>query len=322
MRGLDSFEIEALIYVGIFVGVLIAYEGIRQLLSRSETTGAARSRRMRLIASGATTEDVLRLLKPSVDRWALARIPFIGDLPVALRQAGMTVNPAVVLTGCLAGTIVLAVAASSFIGALPAAGLALAFCFVAPVVVVRTLRNKRMDAMVRQLLDALDLMARGLRVGHPINATIASVANEMSDPIATEFGIVLDQVSYGDDLPDAFGEFADRIDQEDVRYLAISIAIQHGTGSDLARVLSTLSTVIRARMAMRRRIQAISAEGRLTSIFLSALPVFILISTQLTSPNYYMGVADDPLFKPFAITIAALVVANYLILRRLVDFRI
>lgn len=322
MRGLDSFEIEALIYVGIFVGVLIAYEGIRQILSRSETIGAARSRRMRLIASGATTEDVLRLLKPSVDRWALARLPFIGDLPVALRQAGLTISPAVLLTGSMAAAVVMAVAASSFIGPLPAAALSLVFCFVTPVVVVRALRNKRLDAMVRQLPDALDLMARGLRVGHPVNTTIASVANEMSDPIGTEFGIVLDQVSYGDDLPDAFGEFADRIEQEDVRYLAISIAIQHGTGSDLARVLNTLSTVIRARLALRRRIQAISAEGRLTSVFLSALPVFILISTHLASPNYYMGVSEDPLFKPFAITIGALVVTNYLVLRRLVDFRI
>ena len=322
MLGLESFELEALVYVGIFVGVLIAYEGIRQLLSRAETVGAARSRRMRMIASGATTEDLLRLLRPQVDRWALARLPLIGDLPVALRQAGLTISPAVVLTGCLAGTIVLAVAASPFVGALPAAAAALVISLVTPIVIIRAMRNKRLDAMVHQLPDALDLMARGLRVGHPVNATIASVANEMADPIATEFGIVLDQVSYGDDLPDAFSEFADRIEQEDVRYLAISIAIQHGTGSDLARILQTLSTVIRARLAMRRRIQAISAEGRLTSVFLSALPIFILGFTQFTSPTYYMGVVDDPLFKPFAIIIGTLIVANYLILRRLVDFRI
>ncbi|MCV2867991.1 type II secretion system F family protein [Defluviimonas sp. WL0002] len=322
MRGLDSFELEALVYIGIFIGVLITYEGIRQLLSRSETKGAARSRRMRMIASGATTEEMLRLLRPSVDRWALARLPLIGNLPVVLRQAGLTINPAVVLSGSLAATIVLAVAAAPFIGALPAAAIALTVSLVTPIVIFRALRNKRMEAMVAQLPDALDLMARGLRVGHPINATIASVANEMSDPIATEFGVVLDQVSYGDDLPDAFSEFADRIDQEDVRYLAISIAIQHGTGSDLARVLNTLSTVIRARMAMRRRIQAISAEGRLTSVFLSALPVFIVLFTQFTSPNYYMGVIDDPLFQPFAIIVGTLVVVNYLVLRRLVDFRI
>ncbi|MCV2865631.1 type II secretion system F family protein [Albidovulum sediminicola] len=322
MRGLDSFEIEALVYVGIFVGVLIAYEGVRQLLTRTETSGAARSRRMKMIAGGATTEDVLRLLRPSVDRWVLARLPLIGDLPVVLRQAGLTLSPAVVLTGCLAAAIVFAVAGSTFIGALPAAAVALAVSFTVPIVAIRAMRNKRMEAMVSQLPDALDLMARGLRVGHPINATIASVANDMSDPIATEFGIVLDQVSYGDDLPDAFSEFADRIDQEDVRYLAISIAIQHGTGSDLARVLNTLSSVIRARMAMRRRIQAISAEGRLTSIFLSALPIFILVFTQMSSPSYYMGVIDDPLFKPFAIIIGTLIVVNYLVLRRLVDFRI
>jgi len=322
MFGLDRYETEALIYVGIFIGVFLIYEGIRQILSRSESRGAKRSRRMKMIASGATTEQMLKILKPDNEGWALSSLPFIGDMPKVIRQAGLTINPAVVLTGSVAAAFVIAVALSSFVGAVGAAAIALGSCIVIPTFVFRALRDKRIAAMVKQLPDALDLMARGLRVGHPINATIASVANEMPDPIGTEFGVVLDQVSYGDDLPDAFVELADRIDQEDVRYLAISIAIQHGTGSDLARVLTTLSNVIRARLAMRKRIEAISAEGRLTSLFLSALPVFILISVQLSSPNYYMGVAEDPLFPIFAIIIGVLILANFLILRRLVDFRI
>lgn len=321
MFGLDRYATEALIYIGIFVGVFLIFEGVRQLLSRSESRGAARSRRMKMIAAGATTEQMLKILKPDNESWSLSRMPFVGDLPKVMRQAGLTISPAVVLTGSVAGSLVVAVALSNYIPALGAASMALFICLLAPVFIFRAMRDRRVEAMVKQLPDALDLMSRGLRVGHPINATIASVANDMPDPIGTEFGIVLDQVSYGDDLPDAFVEFADRIDQEDVRYLAISIAIQHGTGSDLARVLSTLSTVIRARLAMRRRIQAISAEGRLTSIFLSSLPVFILVSVQLTSPTYYLGVSDDPLFPIFAGIIGVLIVANFLILRRLVDFR-
>lgn len=179
-----------------------------------------------------------------------------------------------------------------------------------------------MAALVRQLPEALDLMSRGLKVGHPLNATIASVATDMNDPIATEFGIMVDQVSYGDDLVNAFMDFADRTELEDVRYLSVSVAIQAGTGGNLAQVLGTLAKVIRDRITMRKRIQAISSEGRLTSNFLSLLPLFILVSTSISSPDYYAGVSTDPLFMPFAVVVGVLVVVNYLVMRRLVSFKI
>ncbi len=73
---------------------------------------------------------------------------------------------------------------------------------------------------------------------------------------------------------------------------------------------------------MRKRIAAISAEGRLTSKFLSALPLIILGATSITAPDYYSGVSGDPMFKPLAFVIGCLVVGNYFIMRRLVDFRI
>ena len=73
---------------------------------------------------------------------------------------------------------------------------------------------------------------------------------------------------------------------------------------------------------MRKRIQAISSEGRLTSNFLSLLPLFILVSTSISSPDYYAGVSTDPLFMPFAVVVGVLVVVNYLVMRRLVSFKI
>jgi tight adherence protein B len=139
--------------------------------------------------------------------------------------------------------------------------------------------------------------------------------------VAAEFSIMVDQIAYGDELVDAFMDFADRIDVEDVRYLAISAAIQHGTGGDLAQVLQTLAQVIRDRLSMRKRIKAISAEGRLTSGFLSLLPAFILVSTSISAPGYYTGVMDDPMFRPLAIIVAVLIVVNFIVMRRLVTFR-
>lgn len=322
MKFLYDFEMGSLAYVGIFLGVLLAFEGLRQVLTRSESVSDARNRRMRMIAAGAKTEDMLRLLKPSLNHWRLSGVPFIGTLPSVLRQAGLTIRPGVFLLACLSATATISAAASTLVGAPAAIAIAILVCFVLPICLARIARSRRMAALVRQLPEALDLMSRGLKVGHPLNATIASVATDMNDPIATEFGIMVDQVSYGDDLVNAFMDFADRTELEDVRYLSVSVAIQAGTGGNLAQVLGTLAKVIRDRITMRKRIQAISSEGRLTSNFLSLLPLFILVSTSISSPDYYAGVSTDPLFMPFAVVVGVLVVVNYLVMRRLVSFKI
>jgi tight adherence protein B len=321
MTWLPGFETAALAYAGIFLGVLLAFEGLRQMLSRRESRGDARNRRMRLIAQGATTAERLSILKPDHDAWRFSRLPVFGTLPSDLARAGLNIRPGLFLTLCASAAAVVGLAASTVTAPAAAAVIAVGLCLGVPALWVRARRKKRMNALVAQLPDALDLMARGLTVGHPLNATIASVAEDMTDPVAMEFGIMVDQIAYGDDLPDAFLEFAERTDLEDTRFLAVSIAIQHGTGGDLARVLMTLSKVIRDRMTMRHRIKAISAEGRLTSVFLSFVPVAILGATSIFSPDYYAGISDDPLFRPFAIIVAALVVANYLAMRKLVNFR-
>ncbi|MGL4282012.1 MAG: type II secretion system F family protein [Albidovulum sp.] len=322
MDWLNGFELGTLAYAGVFLGALIAFEGARQTLTRSESLGEAKSRRMRMVAAGSTTEERLRLLKPDSSGWSLARMPFVGTLPGDLAHAGMTVSAGLVLTSMAGGAVILALALSLVLPPLAAVALAAIVMVLLPVAIIRRKAKQRLDLLSRQLPEALELMGRGLTVGHPLNATITSVASDMKDPIATEFGIIVDQVSYGDDLVDAFAAFAERTGLEDVRYLAVSVGIQHGTGGNLAGVLNTLATVIRDRMSMRKRIKAISAEGRLTSKFLSSLPLVILAATSITAPTYYSGVANEPLFKPVAMIIAGLVVANYLIMRRLVDFRI
>lgn len=321
MTLLNEFNWSSLVYIGVFLGALMTFEGLRQLVTRSESLSEARNRRMRMIAAGASTEELLRLLKPGRDGWQLNGLPLLGTLPADLRKAGLMIRPGLFLMLAAGGAAVVALAASTVVSAWLAAGMAIVLCLIVPLVWVRVLRNRRMAALVTQLPEALDLMARGLTVGHPLNATIASVASDMKDPVATEFGIMVDQISYGDDLVDAVMDLADRTGLEDARYLAVAVAIQHGTGGNLARVLDTLSKVIRDRLAMRRRIKAISAEGRLTSIFLSCLLLVILAATSITAPGYYADVSGDPLFRPFAIVVGTLVVANFLVMRRLVNFR-
>lgn len=304
-----------------FLGVLLAYEGIRQLFSGHEAPGDLRNRRMRMIARGADGEDVLRILKPKADTWILSGVPVIGTLPHDLRLAGISQPAGRLLLLSLTLTVVLALVASRLIPLVFALPFAVFVFIVIPVATLHLTAKRRLGTLTRQLPDALDLMARGLRVGHPLNTTMASVAREMADPIASEFGVMVDQIAYGDELVDAFRDLADRADTEDTRFLAVSVAIQHGTGGDLARMLSTLSRVIRDRLTMRRKIKAISAEGRLSALILSLIPVIIVVLMTVLVPSYYGDISGDPLFRPTAFFVVVLVVANAITMNRLVNFK-
>lgn len=276
---------------------------------------------MKMIQKGATTEEVLAILKPEEKRSFMDRLPLVGDLPLVLRQAGIYMSSGAFLTTCFAGFVAVAVIFSQLMSIPSAVVFGFLLCFLVPIMAVRIQRTQRVNDLVKQMPDALDMMARGLKVGHPLNTSLQTVANEMPDPIGTEFGIVVDQVSFGDDLTDAFNEFADRIDQEDLHYLATAIGIQHGTGGDLAGILSTLSKVIRDRMTMRRKIKAVSAEGRLSAAILSVVPVIIFLGLNIMSPAYYGDIADEPAAKPLVFIVVTLVVLNAVILRKLVTFR-
>jgi tight adherence protein B len=310
-----------LVYAMIFLGALIAFEGLRQTLSMRENRIEAINRRIRMQAQGKTDDEILALLKPAEKKGLLGNLPFVGDLRAALRNAGFNVAPEVFLGACAVGFVVTAAAGSQVTHPLMAFGFALVMFLVVPLTGLGTIYRKRMAKLLKQLPDALDLMARGLRVGHPLNTTLQSVADEMPDPIGSEFGVVVDQVAYGDELTVAMRQMAERIDEEDVQYLSIAINMQAGSGGDLARVLGTLARVIRARMALRRKVRAVSSEGRLTAYILSALPVAIGVMMTITSPTYYGDVVDYPHFWTVMSCIGAAVVLNAVVLFRLVNFR-
>lgn len=278
--------------------------------------------RMRALAGPNAQLLTEGLVRRKPEGSAERRLPLVGDLPLALHRAGFQISARSFLVGSALATLTTGIIASAFISPLIGVPLGLAIGYVIPVSVLKSRHQTRVQIFVTQLPDALDLMMRGLKVGHPISVTIGNVARTMPEPIGPEFGRVAKQISHGDYLTDAFADLAQRIGQEDMDYLSVSLGIQHGTGGNLAEMLGTLSKVIRDRIMMRRRVHAISSEGRISALILSALPVLIYGATTITAPDYYGGVSDDPMFMPVACVIIALVVANGLALRKLVNFQV
>ncbi|MGH6885998.1 MAG: type II secretion system F family protein [Geminicoccales bacterium] len=308
-----------ILYLALFMGVLLIFDGIMQFLSRGDGEETV-NRRLRMLASGADPEEVLRLLRRR-QADGLARIPVLREWHSLVIQSGITTDPSRLLLVVLAAAagLYLLLLALGFAGvvALP---LVLIIGVALPVTILIQIRSRRAREISRQLPDGIDLMVRSLRAGHPLNTAFQVIAREMPDPLGSEMGIVADAITYGDDLTDAVLAFADRVGVEDARYLAVAINIQAGTGGNLAQVLEALAQVIRSRFAMMRKIKALSAEGRLTAIIVSAVPPIIFVALNLLSPTYYGDVADDPLYVPFLAIGAVLTVLNAIVLRRLVRF--
>jgi tight adherence protein B len=148
-------------------------------------------------------------------------------------------------------------------------------------------RRRRLAQITAQLPDALDMLVRSLRAGHPVTTGIGMIAEEMADPIGREFDIVYDEMAYGLDLRRALEKMGDRLGHYVIDYLIVAMRVQYGTGGNLAEILASLSDVLRERLRLQGKVKALSAESRLSGKILSALPVAVVLLLVLINPHYY-----------------------------------
>ncbi|MBL4725604.1 MAG: type II secretion system F family protein, partial [Rhizobiaceae bacterium] len=129
--------------------------------------------------------------------------------------------------------------------------------FLLPVFWMKRRRSKKLRAFADQLPEAVDLITRSLKAGHPVPIAITTVAREMPDPIGTEFGLVSDEITYGSDLVTALISLYERVGHDDLPLLVSAVSIQSTTGGNLREILESLSAVIRDRQKMKRKVHAI-----------------------------------------------------------------
>ncbi len=317
---------QPLIYGLIFVGVIAIVEGIYLIIYGKTLKREKKvNRRLTLLQDGKDTEEVLTILRAEREgSERMRRLPVIGVLLDQARQASISMTP-VSMTVALVGLIGLSFfLLSVFTGAIIQVKIVVALIlgYGSLYLWLRDKARKRIKLFEEQLPDALDLMVRSLRVGHPMTASVGIVAREMPDPLGTEFGLVADEATYGMNINQALERTADRMPVADLRFLAIAMNIQATSGGNLAEVLDGLSKVIRARFKLFRKVKAITAEARWSGWFLSIFPVLALLMVQVVQPTYYDDVADHPLFLPGAILTFVLLVVNVIFMRILVNIKV
>jgi tight adherence protein B len=145
-------------------------------------------------------------------------------------------------------------------------------------------RSKRFNKFQEGLPEALDLMVSALRAGHSLIAAMGLVARECSDPVGPEFKACFEEQNYGLELSTALDNLIVRVPLQDLKIVATAITIQKESGGNLAEVLDKTAHVIRERFRLRRQVKTHTAQGRLTGLILTLLPVGLGIVLYFLSP--------------------------------------
>ncbi|MEM0942724.1 MAG: type II secretion system F family protein [Pseudomonadota bacterium] len=317
---------QPIIYALIFIGVLAMVEGVYLIafgktLKREKTV----NRRLALLKEGRDTEEVLSILRAERETGKQSgKYPIIGPLMEQARLANIQIQPVMMVLSLVALMIVSFVLLSLFTGAAAPIRVVVAIilAYAALYMRLRSKAKKRVADFEEQLPDALDLIVRSLRVGHPMNSAVGIVAREMPDPLGSEFGMIADEATYGMNIGDALDRLVERMPVPDLKFLAVAVNIQLTSGGNLAEVLDGLAKVIRARFKLFRKVKAITAEARWSGWFLSIFPIVALLGVQVVQPNYYNDVSDHHLFIPGAIATFVLLVVNIFFMRALVNIKV
>lgn len=322
-----SLNIEYVIYLAIFVAVLLLVQGIYLLVfGKSISLNSKVSRRLEMMEKGEGREQVLEKLRKEMGQHAGSRwIPLYSILANKAQKANIAFSPAqlMMMMGALAVVAFFFMNIARPDSSMAVHGaLSVTMGIAAVYIWVSRTAAKRYEMLEEQLPDAIDLMVRSLRVGHPFSAALGIVATEIPDPLGTEMGLISDESAYGRNVGEALKNMADRIDMQDMRFLAVAVTIQQTSGGNLAEILHGLSSVIRSRFRLFRRVKAITAEAKWSGGFLSMFPILALVVINLIKPDYYDAVKETEYYVPAAIFVATFLVVNMIVMRILVNIKV
>ncbi|ESZ68653.1 pilus assembly protein TadB [Mesorhizobium sp. L103C119B0] len=311
-----------LIYALVFIGGLILFERVTGIVANQFQRSSSLNYRLKLLQG---TEDSLGVFKGMVRERALdydrGGVKPVVQLRRLFAQSGLKLDVLRLAIYAPAAAALVWLLLSYFgVSTIPKIILVVFFLAALPLIFVMRMRGARIRKFTAQLPSTLDVVTRSLAAGHPLPTAISMVSRELPDPIGTEFGMLSDELTYGTDQNDAMLNMIERVGAEDLKLLAISMSVQRGTGGNFVEILENLANVIRERAILRAKVRALSAEGRITALTMSAFPFLLYFLINTLSPSYF-----DPIWASgytnviFTIAFIVMAIGNY-ILYKLVNF--
>ena len=217
-----------------------------------------------------------------------------GGIDMLLRQAGSpyplgTLQMGIMIAGAI-GALGGLILTKSLIGVL-GGGLALL-----PLMVLRYQANQRIRRLTEQLPEAIDLMSRSLQAGHGLSESMRMTAEELPDPIGSEFARVYEENNLGRDLRDCLLNLLRRNPGIfDLQIFVSSMLLQRDTGGNLVEILQNISATVRSRFLFEGKLAALTSEARFTAWVLGSLPFFVSGMIMYRNPDYLSPLWTDPL---------------------------
>ncbi|MEY4254944.1 MAG: hypothetical protein RLZZ141_171 [Pseudomonadota bacterium] len=323
-----------ILYMLAFVSVVIIVQTAAGLYFTASDRSKRLNRRLDMLSSGLNPDRVFATLMRKgyqsgrKDRWLDARLT---GLNMVLAQAGLDLSAkrVVALTILIAVGLWLITASLSGLGlqfqSLGNTALSFAGASVLATIGVwswiQSKRRARIRKLEEQLPLALDIVTRAVRAGHPAVAAVRLAAEELSDPIGSELGLVVDETNYGAEFREALLNMGRRTGSPDVHFFAVSVSIQAETGGNLAEILQGLATVMRGRQTLGKRVKALASEGQASALILSILPVGVVGFQFMSHPTYYSDKFNDPIFWPVVALTLGLYGMGWIMINRIINFK-
>jgi tight adherence protein B len=191
-----------------------------------------------------------------------------------------------------------------------------------PWIYLRVKRTRRLRTFEEAFPEALDLVSRALKAGHAFATGLKMVADEMPDPIGTEFRKVFEEQNFGLPLKDALANLTVRVPLLDVRFFSTAVLIQRETGGNLSEILENLSHVVRERFKILRQVRVYTAHGRLTGYVLLALPVFLVIALSFINPEHMQLLFQEPIGHMLLGAAAVMQIIGYFWIKQVVKIEV
>ncbi|HXR15637.1 MAG TPA: type II secretion system F family protein [Terriglobales bacterium] len=326
----------AIIAILVFFVVALGVFAVASLLDQRSAQARLLRERLATVQEAATRQpsEELALLRdemlskiPALDS-LLRRSSKISDLQPFLEQANLKIRAGNILVLCLISGVVLGIVAFVMAGSLPQ-NQALLFGIVglilggfAPYSYASYRRTKRFQKFEELFPEAIDTLARAVRAGHAFTTALELIANELSEPVASEFRKLFEEQKFGLPVRDALMNLTERMPLVDVKFFVTAVMLQRETGGNLAEILDNLSYVIRERFKIMRQVRVYTAQGRLTMMLLMGLPPVIVVTMLLTSPAFIHPLFADPIGHFLVVAGIVLQTLGYFVIRKIIQIQV
>lgn len=238
-----------------------------------------------------------------------------------IEQAGLTLTERQFLmlsaaSGLVFGLVALIFQPSPFV----ALGLAIVGGLGVPRWVVNHLRKKRQKKFIAEFPNAIDLIVRGVKSGLPLNDTLRMIASEAAEPVCSEFQKIVEAQQMGLSVSEAVERLYQNLPLPETNFFAIVITIQSQAGGNLTEALGNLSRVLRDRMKMKAKIQAMSMEAKASGGIIGALPIIVGTLVYLTTPDYIRVLFTETSGNLILIASAIWMALGVFVMKQMINF--